>query len=75
VTFKVAFATSTGTPITYSTTQPSTITETGHNTETATIAAGQSASSVTLTASQPATTATTSTLTFGPYALNVSVGS
>jgi large repetitive protein len=76
VVFYTQFLNSSGTPVTYSSTQPSTITETGQNTGTATILAGASSSSPsTLTASHTGNSTKTSTLTFGPYTLTINVSS
>jgi hypothetical protein len=64
------------TPVVYSDTQDSDIAETGKNTGTATITAGSSSSGpTTLTASHSGSTTQTSTLTFGPYSLTITVSS
>jgi hypothetical protein len=76
VVFYVTFLSSTGTQVVYSTTQSSTITESGQNSGTVTIAAGASSSSPnTLTASHTGGTTNTSTLTFGAYTLAINVSS
>jgi len=75
VVFKVTFVDSSGNQVVYSATQSSTITETGQNTGSTTIAANASISSGTLTASHTGSATKTSTLTFGPYTLTISVSS
>ncbi len=76
VVFYATFVNSSGAQVTYSSTQASTITETGHDTGSATIAAGASSSSPnTLTASHQGASTKTSTLTFGPYTLTITVSS
>jgi hypothetical protein len=76
VVFYAEFVNSSGTPVVYSATQASTITETGQNTGSATIAANASSSSpTTLSASHTGNTTKTSTLTFGPYTLTITVSS
>jgi hypothetical protein len=70
-TFTVSFETASGAPAVNSNTQPSTITETGHNTGSVTIATGASSSSPSTLTVSTGTTATQSTLTFGPYTLTV----
>ena len=63
-----------GTPVAYSSTQASTIVETGQNTGDRAIAAGATSSNpTTLTASHNGSSTKTSTLTFGPYNSNVTV--
>jgi hypothetical protein len=76
VTFQVEFVNGSGTPVVYSTTQASSITEARQNSGTATIAAGATTSTGTaLTASHAGESTKTSTLTFGPYTLTISVSS
>jgi hypothetical protein len=76
VVFYAEFVDSSGAPVVYSSTQDSTIAESGQNTGTATITAGSSSSSpTTLTASHSGFTTQTSTLTFGPYTLTITVSS
>ncbi len=70
-TFTVSFETATGAPAVYSTTQSSTITETGNDTGTVSIAAGASSSNPNTLAVSAGNPVAESTLTFGPYTLNV----
>ena len=76
VTFYVTFVNSSGTQVVYSSAQSSTINETGQNTGSVTIAANASSSNPnTLTASHTGASTKTSTLTFGPYTLTITVDS
>ncbi len=76
VTFYVTFVNSSGTQVVYSSTQASTIAETGQNPSSVTIAANQSSSNPnTLTAAHDGNSVKTSTLTFGSYTLTISVAS
>ena len=76
VVFDVTFVNSSGTQVVYSATQASTITESGNDTGSVTINANASSSSPsTLTASHSGGSVKTSTLTFGPYTLTITVGS
>ncbi len=76
VVFYVVFVNASGSPVVYSSTQSSTITESGHDSGSVTIAAGASSSSPnTLSASHKGASTKTSTLTFGPYTLTINVSS
>lgn len=76
VTFFATFVDGSGNQVVYSSTQASTIAETGQNTGNVTIGANASSSSPsTLTASHTGSATKTSTLTFGPYTLTINVDS
>jgi prepilin-type N-terminal cleavage/methylation domain-containing protein len=76
ITFSVQFLSSSGTPVIYSSTQASTITETGNNSGAVTIPANAASSSPnTLTAGHTGASGKASTLTFGPYTLTITVNS
>lgn len=70
-TFTVSFETATGAPAVYSTTQSSTITETGNDPGSVTIAPGASSSSPNTLSVSTGNPLAESTLTFGPYTLNI----
>jgi hypothetical protein len=72
-TAEVDFVNSVSSPVVYSTTQASTITETGHNLGSVTIAANSTTSTSTITASTSGSSTKTSTLTFGPYTVTINV--
>lgn len=75
VTFNVAFVNSSGTPVVYSATESSTVTEAGAaGAGSVLIAANATTSTSTLTASHTGNSTKTSTLTFGPYTLTINVG-
>jgi hypothetical protein len=74
--FYVTFLDANGSPTIYSSTDPSTVAETGHNSGSVTIAADASSSAPdTLAAGHTANPPATSTLSFGPYKLTVRVSS
>jgi hypothetical protein len=76
VTYYVTFVNASGTQVVYSASQASTITESGENSGTVTIAAGASSSNPnTLTASHTGDSSKVSTLTFGTYTLTIQVQS
>jgi hypothetical protein len=76
VTFSVQFLSASNAPVVYSTTQASTVTETGNNSGSVTIPANAASSSPnTLIAGHTGGSTKASTLTFGPYTLKINVGS